>query len=92
MKMIKLPTTEQVYRFLKKYSPWILALVFIIVVSLNALIYHRYVYSTISSQTEPEIKKTLVDYERLNRVLDDVDMRQNNLFRVKRNYYNDPFN
>jgi DNA-directed RNA polymerase subunit H (RpoH/RPB5) len=58
----------------------------------NALIYYQYVYLTTQVQPEPVIEKITVDQETLQKVLENLTIREENLSRVKTKKYFDPFN
>jgi flagellar basal body-associated protein FliL len=82
---------EKIYNFLKKYYIWILIGVFLVLLSLNGLIYYKYVYLTITEEPQPRITRIKVLEDKLDGVLVELETRQKTLDRVKENEYDNPF-
>jgi len=91
MKMIKKISLTAVYNFLKKHYLVILGIIFGLLICLNLLIYYQYVYLTIKTQPEPTIERVVINQETLEKVLNNLDIRLNNLVRVRLTNYSDPF-
>ena len=91
MKINILPSIRKIHDFLKKHYPLILGIVFGFLLCLNLLISYIYIYRVITVQAEPIIDKTCIDQETLQKVLDNLDKRQENLSRVQTDWYKDPF-
>jgi hypothetical protein len=89
--MLKKPSPEKIYNFLKKYYRWILGIIFALLICLNVLVYYQYIYLTIKSQPELILDKVTIDQETLQNVLDNLEMREESLWRVKHTHYTDPF-
>ena len=88
--MIKV-SLETTASFLKKYYFFILGTIFVVLVSSNFLIYYKYVHLSMNTDpgiTSDEIK---IDKETIQKVLDNINIREDNLDRVKINKYFNPF-
>lgn len=83
---------KQIYNFLNKYISRILVIFFVLLLILNAFVYYQYMYLVIKIDPEPVVKKTYINQETLERVLDDIYIREENLLRVQTSEYFDPFN
>ncbi|PIP17355.1 MAG: hypothetical protein COX44_00390 [Candidatus Portnoybacteria bacterium CG23_combo_of_CG06-09_8_20_14_all_37_13] len=89
--MNKKISLEKVNYFLKNYYRWILGIIFVLLFCLNILIYYQYVYLTMKAEPEPTLEKITIDQEGLKKILDNLDKRQENLERVEKTNYSDPF-
>jgi len=90
--VIKKVSLEQIYKFLKKYGPWILGFVFVALLAFNIFIYYQYVYQNLKKEPEVKVRKTLINQEKMQKVLRNLEIRQKNLERVLKKEYSDPFN
>lgn len=89
--MLKAPSPIKIYNFLKKYYLAILGIILALLLCFNAFVYYQYVYLTIKHQPEATLKKIVIDQETFQKVLDDLEMREETLWRVEHNYFPDPF-
>ncbi len=82
---------EKISCFLRKYYFWILGVIFFLLLCLNAFVYYQYVYLTMNIQPEVADERVEIDGEALNKVIDDINKRGENLNRVKKGSYFNPF-
>lgn len=82
----------QIYDFLKKHYSIILGIIFALLLCLNAFIYYQYVYSVTKIQTKPVIEKVIINQEIFDKILSDIDEREETLLQAKTKHYTDPFN
>ncbi len=83
---------EKVSNFLKKYYFWILGLILLVLLCLNAFVYYQYVYLTMNARVVPADGKIVIDQEIIEKVMDVIEEREENLTRVKTKDYFNPFN
>ena len=84
-------SVDLVYKILKKYRLLILGIFFALLICFNALVYYQYVFLTMRAHPEPIIEKAVIDEENLSKVLGNLETRENNLMRVEKSQYADPF-
>ena len=89
--MIKKISFKKIHNFFKKYYPWILGIIFILLISLDVFIYYQYVYLTMKARPEITDEGMVINQEILQEVLNNLDKREETLFRVKTTQYADPF-
>jgi len=89
--MIEKINLSKAYNFLKKYYRCILGIIFALLICINALVYYQYVYLMMKVQPEPVLEKIAINQEILQKVLDNLNIRDANLSRVKTTQYTDPF-
>jgi len=89
--MLKIPSSAKIYNFLKKYYPVILGIILALLICFNAGVYYQYVYLIIRTQPRPSLETIAIDQEILEEVLNNLDIREETLWRVKQTYYADPF-
>lgn len=77
---------------LKKYYFYILGFLFVILICINFFIYYQYVYLLTDIEIGIINDEVKIDQETLQNVLDDINMREDNLDRIQENRYFDPFN
>ncbi|MFH0906996.1 MAG: hypothetical protein ABIC36_03040 [bacterium] len=80
-----------IHKFLKKNYFLILGIVFIVLFCFYVFVYYKYVYSIINIQIETDIEEVSINQDMLKEVLDNLEMRQENLLRVETIQYPDPF-
>lgn len=85
-------SVEKIHQLVRKYSAWLLSLVFIGLFVLIALAYYQYVYLTIKFEPVSGIEKPMIERQTLDQVLRNISVRENNLLRVQTDQYTDPFN
>ncbi len=81
-----------IYNFLRKHYPIILGIFFASLICINIFVYYQYVHLAMETQTELNIEKIVIDQETLEKVLSDINEREENLSRVRKTQYYDPFN
>lgn len=91
MMIIDRISIDLVYKFLKKYRLLILGIFFAILICFNALVYYQYVFLTMRAHPEPIIERLVINEEDLNKVLSNLETREDNLMRVEESRYADPF-
>jgi len=82
---------KKVSEFVRGYQKRVLGIFLVILLCLNVLIYSLYVFIPMKNHSEPVSEKTTIDQETLSKVLEDVSEREENLSRVNRVRYYDPF-
>lgn len=82
---------KKIYNFLRKYYRWVLVTVFILLICFNVFMWYRYIYLAVRAKLEPQEIEIAIDQETLEKVLDNVNLREENLSRVKRTKYYSPF-
>ena len=88
--MIRISPEKISYLF-KKYHFWILGVILVLCLSFNAFIYYQYVYSITNTQVGPPDIRITIDEYALDKIMENIGEREDNLFRVEtRSYYN-PF-
>ena len=88
---IKKISPEKIYNFLNKYYRWILVTIFVLLICLNVFIWYQYIYLAVRAKPESQGKEIAIDQETLEKVLDNVNLREENLLRVKKTRYFSPF-
>lgn len=83
---------KKTHNFLKKYYFYILIILFIMLISFNLFIYYKYVYLLTNVEIRIIDNEVKIDQETLQNVLDNIILREDNLYRVQTNKYFDPFN
>jgi len=83
---------EKISYFLKKYHFWILGLIFVLLLSFNVFIYYKNVYLVIKTQVVPVGGEITIDQFVLDKIMGNIEEREDNLFRVKTKEYYNPFN
>lgn len=83
---------KNIYLFLAKYLKGILGVILVLLFLLSAFIYYQYIYSVMNIQLDPVVKKISVDQATLQKVLDNLDLREESLARVRVTRYVNPFN
>lgn len=89
--MIKGLSIEKIYRFLNKYYRLIIGTIFTILIIIWGLIYYQYIYLPTSSEATLMDHKLLVNEEKLQQTLVNLEDREENLSRVLKNSYPDLF-
>lgn len=89
--LLKKISPEKIHNFLSNYYPWILIIIFVLLICFNALIYYQYVYLSVKADLEPRGEEIAIDQEILQKVLDNVNLREDNLLRVQQKKYYSPF-
>lgn len=84
-------SSEKIYKFLNKYYKWILLAVFIILLCFNAYFYYKYIYLATEAQLEITHKEAGINQLTLQKILDNLDLRDRNLLRINSTDYRDPF-
>ncbi len=74
-----------------KYYRWILVIIFILLICFNAFIYYQYIYLAVRARPESQGKEVAIDQETLEEVLENLNLREENLSRVKKTRYASPF-
>jgi cell division protein YceG involved in septum cleavage len=87
---IKISPTK-ISNFLKKHYYWILGVIFFLLLCLNAFIYYQYVYLTVNTQPEAINREVAIDEETLNKIMENIGEREENLSRVRTTKYSNPF-
>jgi len=83
---------KKIVDFLKKKCPWIIGIIFVLLISINIFIYYQYVYLTMKIQPELTNEEISINEEIFKKVQEDIKKRVNTLSRVKRTEYRNPFN
>jgi len=83
---------EKTHSFLKKYRFYILGIIFIILISFNFYIYYKFVYLLTDIEIEAIADEIEIDQQTLQNVLNNINIREDNLKRIQTNKYFDPFN
>jgi len=83
---------ETISNFLKKYYFWILGVIFFLLFCLSIFIYYQHIYLTINTQLDPTQEEIVIDQEMIEKVMGNIEGRQDNLSRVEKKDYQDPFN
>jgi len=91
MMIIDRISVDLVYKILKKYRLLILGIFFAVLICFNALVYYQYVFMAMRAHPEPIIEKAVINEENLNKVLGNLETREDNLIRVQETRYADPF-
>ena len=91
--MIEIPSFnfKKVYLFLRAYERWILAVIFLLLLSLNALIVYQYIYLVVNREPELKTEKIEINQEILKKILNDIEEREKTLSQVLKTQYPDPF-
>lgn len=82
---------EKIYKFLKKYYRWILGTLFLVLLFINILIFYQYVYLTIKKEPAFIKHQLSIDGQALQRILDNIQEREDSLDKVLKNQYPDIF-
>jgi len=82
---------KKIYNFLRRHYRWVLAVIFVILICFNGFIWYRYIYLVVRAKLEPQETEIAIDQKTLEKVLDNVNLREENLSRVKRTRYLSPF-
>ena len=91
MMIIDRISVDLVYKILKKYRLLILGIFFAVLICFNALVYYQYVFMVMRAHPEPIIEKAVINDENLNKVLSNLETREDNLIRIQETQYADPF-
>ncbi len=83
---------EKISIFLKKYHFFILGIVLFLLLSFNFFIYYKYVYVVMNINVDPVDDRIVVDEDILEKVIENINERKENLIRVKTENYYTPFN
>jgi len=84
-------SSEKTADFLKSYHYGILGIILVIFLTFNAIAYYQYVYLTMNIKVDPDGQKVLVDKDTLDKIMESVDERENNLKRIEAGAYKNPF-
>jgi len=84
-------SVDLIYKILKKYRLLILGIFFALLICFNALVYYQYVFMAMRAHPDPTIERAVINEENLNKVLDNLETREDNLMRVQKTDYADPF-
>lgn len=90
-KLVKL-TPQKIESFLRKFYLHILIAIGAILLILSGLFYYNYVYKTVNAEIELDAGAFQINSEALENGLENLELREANLERVKRTSYPDPFN
>lgn len=77
---------------MKKNCPWVIGIIFVLLISINIFIYYQYVYLTMKTQPELANEEILINEEIFQKVQDNIEKRENTLSRVEETKYYNPFN
>jgi len=83
---------KKIHNFSKKYYFYVLGTIFIILICFNFFIYYKYVYLLTNIDIGTINDEIKIDQQALQNVLDNINMREDNLHRIQTNKYFDPFN
>ncbi len=83
---------KKTFNYLKKYYLWIIGVIFISLLFLNIFIYYQYIYLVMKNQPELINQEININEEVLQKVRENIDKREENLFRVRKTEYYNPFN
>jgi len=83
---------KKIHNLSKKYYFYILGIIFIILICLNLFVYYKYVYLLTNIDMKVINDEVKIDQQALQNVLDNIEMREDNLDRIQTNKYFDPFN
>jgi len=83
---------KKIHNFFKKYYFYILGIIFIALICFNFFIYYQYICLLTDIDTSIINDEVKIDQETLQAILDDINMREDNLHRIQENKYFDPFN
>ena len=83
---------EKINSFLEKYYKLMLGLTLVMLLCLNAFIYYNYVYLATKAEISATIEIVSVDENVLNKVLEEIKIKEESLIRIETNKYADPFN
>jgi len=89
--MIKI-SFKKISDFLKKYYFWILGFIFLLLICFNLFIYYKNIYLLVRTDPGFVIKEITIDRQILKNVLKNIEVREENLDRVRKKQYSDPFN
>jgi len=84
-------SSEKISYFLKKYHFWILGLILLLVLSFSAFIYYKNVYLVINTRVESVGGEITIDEYALDKIMSNIEKREDNLFRVETKNYINPF-
>lgn len=90
-KFIK-PTPQKIESFLRRFYLHILIAIGAILLILSGLFYYNYIHKTINAKIELDTNAFQINSEALEIGLKNLEAREDNLKRVKRTLYPDPFN
>jgi len=88
---IKKISLDKIHNFLSEYYRWILVTIFVLLICFNAFIYYQYIYLVVRARPEPQEREIAIDQETLEKVLGNVNLREENLSRVQKIRYFSPF-
>jgi len=82
---------KKLFDTLKNYTPWIIGGIFVLLISINILIYYQYVYLAMKTQPELIDEEIVINDRIFQRVQEDIEKRKDALSRVKETKYYNPF-
>jgi hypothetical protein len=82
---------KKIYIILKAYQWRILAIFLFLLLCLNLFIFYQYAFCTTRTQLELEIEEVVINQEALEKVLANIEEREETLSRVLSTSYPDPF-
>lgn len=83
---------KKINSFLGKYYKWILGVILVLLFCFNAFIYYNYVYLATKADISATVEKVSVNEEVLNKVLEEIRIKEEALVRIETETYFDPFN
>lgn len=83
---------KKINSFLEKYYKWILGLILVLLLFFNAFIYYNYVYLATKTEVSATVEKISVNEKVLNKVLEEIRIKEEALIRIETETYFDPFN
>jgi len=82
---------ESIYKILKKYYMWLMICGAIFIIAVNAWIFVQKVLITSSKELEISDLKIEIKKDNLNKMLENINIREENLLRVSKGQYPDLF-
>lgn len=83
---------EKINSFLGKYYKLILGAILVLLFCLNAFVYYNYVYLATKTEISATIESVIVNEDVLNKVLEEIRIKEEALIRIETDRYFDPFN
>lgn len=83
---------KKISYFFKKYHFLILGVVLVVLLAFNVFIYYKYVYLTVNAQIQPAGEEITINNDVLDKVMKNINEREDNLLRVETRKYYNPFN
>jgi len=90
-KFIKL-TPQKIESFLRKFYLYILIAIAAILLILSSLFYYKYIYKAANAKIDLDTDAFQINSEALENGLKNLEVRKDNLERVMKTSYPDPFN